>query len=882
MNRFFYGLDGEPLTGKTPVQVHVYGDGDHDTALNEAEGEIAAFLDAVRLSPAKQHRRDAPLGSGGSVRMSAVDDVITVEVFTEKRTTGGEPFYGGILLKLNIVRDEAGFRKDCMKDAPEGSSLNRHDLKLPISHTKFSGENETLPGRPAVPGTADEDQAEWIVLQIAKDKPLNADPFNSGAVKIFRIHNPKFGDVVEFGLAATYPMTTSAEQTENRYLLSALPAIDSEGNLALAEFSLCGQRVEDLPSFGTLPLGSYVLGSPDPMELTPYAAKEFSIYAVDFIPDSFERAYAAGGIVIVAAGNRLAAINTAEKTATSPAKWKILDVSARGNDFGAEFTDVVGFGGVRTITCHGGANGLGARSGYSVTITPGPNPGDLPTISGKLSPGAIVPIFEKVDGIESYTKTMSGEVIGPLISGPLPPVDTQTAYAWTGSTSTMSCVSVYRPPDFVFRKDAYTGEVPPREPVETQTFTASNSVMTMTLGDNYTMLDTSTGSWDTGYSVYTPPVVPLNETTAALKRRRIVGPMMSSKVRTNWIELAPGSPTTIYSQWFDGVWHWGELTDDYRIISPNGATIYDWGNIINKFPSHVEELWGPLEQVATWGSYGYARIPIEPKTSPRSPDDMSGDLPIIDVTPPEWLGSAFRHHPGGYPELGVYGAWTDPPKPYYIPDVSPRVPWYMREAPVTSWSHTVSFNPEFRHPNGTYVSASTMASMFPSSRYRDGVSQRTWVDAVGDTSTRDDLHLAWPVAVTDTVLLGAVQGPYRGGMYGMTSIGRPTAWMGPGPVNDWYIRDPRTGGFVAQMYWATEVPDILDYWYLMGDPAVTRTFPTTCEIIVGNDLGTVPLAALLNEWMHLGEVSAPGIPSLPTTYNLVFIDDRAARQAMLI
>lgn len=136
--------------------------------------------------------------------------------------------------------------------------------------------------------------------------------------------------------------------------------------------------------------------------------------------------------------------------------------------------------------------------------------------------------------------------------------------------------------------------------------------------------------------------------------------------------------------------------------------------------------------------------------------------------------------------------------------------------------------------------------------------------------------------MTDTVLLGAVQAAYRAGMLGANSLNRPTTFMGAGPVNDWYIRDPRTGGFIAQMYWAAEVPDDPAEWDLLGNPTVDRTFPISCEIIVGNDLGTVPLAALLNEWMQLGETSNALHESLPPSYDLVFIDDRGAQVTMLI
>lgn len=880
MIRFPYAQDGEPQPGKVPVQVHVYGNGDHDAALNEAEGEVNAFLDAVRLSPAPQHRRESPLNSGGSVRMYAVNDVITVEVFTESRKTGGEGFFGGILVKLNVVRNESEFRRDCMKDAPPGSSLNRHDLKLPISHSKFGGESNTRPGRPAVPGVTDEDQAEWLVLQIAKDKPLGVDPFNTEAIKIFRIAAPWFGSVVEYGLGATFPITTSAETTENRYLMSASGAVDGNGELALVNFCLCGQLVDDIPAFGVAPFGTYAPSTPD---TTEYTAKDFSIYAVDFVPDSFETAYAAGGIVIAAAGNKLGALNTAEKTSTSPPVWKILDVKTRGNDFGATFTDVTSPDGTRTITCIGGSNGVGGRSGYTVSIKPVTN--GFPIITGSISPGSTEPIFTVVPGIETYSKSMSGTASG-LLSDPIPPLLTQSAHGYTTITQTMSCSSVYRPTEFIRRKDEYTGAVWPRETVETLTFSASNSNMSMTSESNYMSVDASSIDYTTLFSVFTEPIVPAAETSASLKLRRLVGPMYSAKVRTNWMDKTsstiaagssgiPGAANFIASC----TWHWGELPESYKIIRPDGATIYDWGDIKLKFPSHAEPLWGPLEAPA-YVSRPFASLPVEPMNAPGAINELSYPG-AADVTPPEYLASASRYHPGGYPQLGIYGSWTDPPLPYYVPDATALAPWYMNRPQDASWSFTASFNPAFRHPASSTVSAGGMASMFPTSRYADGVYQRAWA-AGADSSVQAGLPFAWPVAMTDTVLLGAVQGPYRGNMLGANSLNRPVPWMGPGPVNDWYIRDPRTGGFIAQMYWAAEVPDDPAEWDLLGNPTVDRTFPISCEIIVGNDLGTVPLAALLNEWMQLGETSNALHESLPPSYNLVFIDDRNARQAMLI
>ncbi len=885
MNRFFYDLDGSPLTGKTPVQVHVYGDGDHEAALNEAEGEIAVFLDAVRLSPASQHRRDSKLESGGSVRMNAVDDVITVEVFTEPRKVSGEPYYGGILVKLNVVPDEAKFRRDCMEDAPPGATLIRHDLKEVISHAKFSGASPTKPGRPAVPGTADEDAAEWLIIQIAPDKRIDDDPFNKEAVKIFRIADPKFGALTEYGAGAEFPLASSAE--ENKYIMSAEVSRSSDSNLALTKFFMCGQQIEDIPPLGVAPFSAVTMTNAG-------WAQTASLRAVDFIPDSFETAYAAGGIVIAALPHGLFALNTAEKTTTAPAQWKTLHaIQAGTNGYGAEFTDVTDALGVRTITCFG-TSGAGLCNSYSVRIAPG-LPGHPPTITGELAPRDTL-VVPGTPGIATYSKNMSG-TLSNKVSTPLPPLDTQIAYAYTIVDHSMTCVSVYRPATAARQADWYTGEFPLAEVPETLTYSALASAggafsYSMT-SDSNTMAYYTDSTYPPGTFDATFPGTPDFETPIEDKRKREIGPMYSSKWRAGGFTpigihaTDPFSSACTFRLPDGGVWHWTGLNSDYRIIRRDGTTLYHWGDIASKFPTVDPSLWGALTLPTTISGAprgGEGSLPVEPKNSPRVLDGsaIQSVSPLFDPEPPEEDHSIYRYHFGGYPTLGKFdgGAWSDPPIPYYVYGDSTRTLWYHKLEPVTSWNFSAIYDPAAVPFVG---SAADAAARFPSSGYRDGVAQRDWALGYG-SDIAAEAALAHPMSETLFVSFGVIQGPYISGMWGRNSGGHPNAWMGPTPVDDRYIRDPRTGGFIAQMHWSADNPDNPSLWaesLMWYGYTMPRTYPISCEIIVGNELGAVPLAALLNEWMELG-AKAGSFGSLPLSYDLVFIDDRGAQATMLI
>lgn len=893
MSLSYYGSDGSPLTGRVPVQTFVHGDGDREAALNEAEGLVQVFAHEVRLSQAAQHRKDAPLSDGGEVHMFYSHGTMVVDVYTVPKKVGGEPFYGGILVKLNVVADEPQFRLDCMKDAPPADTMTaaerlfRHDLKGVISHAKFSGASDKKPGRPAVPGTEDSDAAEWLILQIAKDIPLDNEPFKNEAIKIYRIANPKFGAVVEYGGAAQWPAETSA--VENLYLMSAEPAYDSLGHTALVNFFMCGQRLEDIPPLGAAGAFTTYL-YPDNLNLT------ISLYTVGFQPDSFETAFAAGGIVIVALIDKLYALNTAEKNGDAPATWKLLHTAAPvaspalyANFFGSAFTETADESGRLTITC-AGSNAHGPCSGYTVTITPDPA-GGLPVIAGEITlrerpdrAGTAATVTAQKD----MSKTHAGYATYTLAEGGY-----VNYYFPSGDEHS------YYQADFIpglpYRLfDPYLGGELPRNDPTQSTYRASwVSNFTRTFEDSslnyinhwYRSFSLTTlnnyAIWaeffdDTSSSVqrdWTFPTVPPSETNAADKRRRIAGPMY----RTRWRSIefvAVGSPTTPYSTTEDlvfeqpGAWHWGAMSVDYKILNPDGSARFDWGNIAAKFPTTHPELFDSLTQTYTAQSGVKRTEPFDGGETGNTTSRVyfDGYPPLVEGGSQTW--ALAPGEPFDYGKILVSGGGGGYPR--------------AREYP--SWSYSLTYDPTA--PTKT-VTPAVIAGIFPASLYGLSLDLRAWLIGEGNYSVenRAGFPLMDVVGVTyrdsladPTSKLGGV---WNGG------DGYPEAWMAIDPVDDRYIRDPRTGGFVAQMYWCADNPENPASWALLNDVNglgvkwLPRTRPVSCEIIVGNDVSTVPLKALLNEWMELGE-TVGSFGSLPLVYDLVFIDDRGAQQVMLI
>lgn len=344
---YFLDREGNPLGGKIPLQVYAHGGGDAEAVRAEANGLLNAFLENVRQSIAPNHKRTFDLPGGGSMTITSLWGHVTVDLFVPPTEDEGGPFYGGILINPHVITgDEVAYLSLAGNPTPW----------LVPDAVKTVGD---APGLPAVPGTGDA-STEWLVVQIARDLPLTGNPLASGAVRMYRIADPKFGVFCEVAEPKRYAVST----------------IDGSA------FFMCGQQLDHVPPMpGGLPLLTRSIeagGGPSPSR----------IRTVGMQPASFIQAHAAEGIIIFALVNQLWALNTRERTESAPAPWRLLAEVAMPrdypadylpNEFGAVFTTSVGAS--TTITCSG-TNGVGACSGFTVTITPASG---APVLSGTLT-----------------------------------------------------------------------------------------------------------------------------------------------------------------------------------------------------------------------------------------------------------------------------------------------------------------------------------------------------------------------------------------------------------------------------------------------------------------------------------------------------------------
>lgn len=353
-DHFLFGQGGEESTGKIPVQVFVLGDDPTGRGIGEARYHLNQFLTNLRAGTLQQARIRVQLSVGGEVRISHMFGETRVVVDLSPPPPEATTFYGGILLKPTYITNEATFFGSYVSASEPTTVL--------VDEVKSAGTEDGEGGRPAVPGTLAADETDWLVVQIAGDKPLGENPITTGAVKIFRIKDPQFGQYIE---------TNDAKDT---YLLSASPFPSPYASgYGLEKFFLCGQRVLTIPSL--------VLTAGELRDISTATGQQIRIRTFGLQFDSFETASAAQGIVIVAVNLQLYVLDTRNPT------WVLLDSLASFdniNDFGADFNETVE-GDVTTVVCSG-SNGAGVCSGFEVVITE--HSGDLPTFTGRLFPMA--------------------------------------------------------------------------------------------------------------------------------------------------------------------------------------------------------------------------------------------------------------------------------------------------------------------------------------------------------------------------------------------------------------------------------------------------------------------------------------------------------------
>jgi len=275
----FLERDGTPIVGQVPMEVRYSGGGNYSTVAADVGALVRAFVNNVRQSLVPTHCETLPLPGNGFVELRYEYGSMMVDVYLPPAPDEGGPFYGGILINPHVITgDEAAYLSLAGNPTP---------WRVP-DQVKSAGE---MPGRPAVPGTGDA-ETEWLVVQISRDLPLTGSPLDTGAVRMFRIDSPLFGAFCEVAEPGRYAVST----------------IDGSA------FFMCGRQLDYVP--------------PMPAELLPSIGRSIEagggispsrIRTIGMQPASFIEAHAAEGIIIFALVNQLWALNTRERTDSTPA-----------------------------------------------------------------------------------------------------------------------------------------------------------------------------------------------------------------------------------------------------------------------------------------------------------------------------------------------------------------------------------------------------------------------------------------------------------------------------------------------------------------------------------------------------------------------------------
>ena len=321
---YFFNGEGDPLVGKPPLELRFVGQVLPDAAV-QAVRLANQWLHDVRIGMLRQLRRQAVLTDGTLVQFRHVFGVSTVTITAPANTSRKDvAFYGGVLIKPVFHEDAT------LTYGPAEPDFENSFTLWP--EATMSGKVPGKPGRPAVPGTKPSDTTDYLVVQVAKDVLLTGQPVARGLIKLFRIKDPKFGEVVE------------ASTTEGKYLLST--------TRDFSEFYICGKVVPSIP----------------PLPLLPGDFYRYVMYlrTINFVPRSFEEGPKTKGIVLAILNNKFYVIDT---TATTPV-WQLLDEQSLAfpweeiNDFGATITTEKLENGGFKMTCSG-TNGVGACSGFT-------------------------------------------------------------------------------------------------------------------------------------------------------------------------------------------------------------------------------------------------------------------------------------------------------------------------------------------------------------------------------------------------------------------------------------------------------------------------------------------------------------------------------------
>lgn len=403
----------EPATGHIPIQIRVHGDAQARAKQNErvVKGALNQFLAEVRLSLAEHHSKTYYFADGVRLELRSIYGQVSGELYLQGGREIMPPFYGGILVQLQRVTDN-GYWNDMLygRDpiGPPWAIDPPSSIRELIPEMASKGSNE--PGRPAVPGplgdvdpTPDNPSpppTDWLIIQVAGDKAVDANAITTGAVQIFRIHDPKHGAVVAYN------------RDLDEYLVSANWTVGA----SLTEFYVCGQKITAVPAI------SGAIYTDD--------VRSVRLYVYGLSVPSFETADKSKGIFIVAEGDNLWAVNAN----AGDVVWTLLAVASTSvrNQYGTQFTETVDpVSGVVTIKCEG-SNALGVCSMFTVVITP--REALSPLITGSITPvaeGRTVPIVSPSEAFVINFDAPADNYLSQQVYDSSPP--TPIYYGWGDS-----------------------------------------------------------------------------------------------------------------------------------------------------------------------------------------------------------------------------------------------------------------------------------------------------------------------------------------------------------------------------------------------------------------------------------------------------------------
>lgn len=851
---YFFDGDGQPLTGKIPLQVRFKGSGDPNLIRGHANAALRAFLANVRNSLAPTHRKTIALPNGTMTMWHSYGST-RVEI----ELTGGlvqeEEFYGGILVTPKHLQAGDVYLTEYTSSSEYNSKPG--DLVL-YGEVTSSGAGSGRGGRPAFPNVKSLDVTESIVIQIAKDKPLGATPIKDGTVKIWRVKDRNaVSDEPDFQYYG-YRENRAAE--DKAYIFQL--------NRSTGLFFLANQHVATVPAFPALQTG--VL-----------AVRTFGMDLKDF-----SRASQAQGVVIVAhsggPGGQFYFLSAVDTSSASPAWTELARVPPPPNPedpnvtrefvegFGSTYEEIKEQDGSTLIRCSGPGRYGPFASSFWVRVQPTPS-GRLITGELRLAYYTLLPRTEAYHTI-SMSKEMNviaqrhgpteggaaatyGSIImsangtystgaDPYVAGqPVPAPATAVEWSYQ-STETLSPAVFSVTPGTSFGDYNYYSRTQAVERsflstykwtrfgVEQQTLTMSGTSQNAPYGGSY---GTAAYGWDAFAATpvdlgFSNPGDRIVATARSISNRVQLREIAPTSAPTQIVEATPGSYTFLNrletpSAGPPAVYH-GEMFCSMDLSDHDGNVKYEWPDVYSLFPMAKPET----AKAATQLAGAHTRI--------IGPPILKGMGSGGQLTNPMNIFNGLTYYEY-YPNM-LPNTYEISGESYFgVPGI-----FASRVYPSNGDPYFTDQNISASYSGLPYYQSYTIAEMgaaFPDSSYG--------INGGGPSGSEYgiQLRLECPLPKFDLT-------------YSNTPIQRASVSFRDRVM----IEDPRTGGFVFSG-WLTFTDAVQIGFY--GQP-IGLKYANAHVSLIGNRFGAIPLQQVIEEWRALG------LPSGQSTLGKFSSDDQ--------